>query len=195
MIRDPFKRNYARHLEVSVIISMLGIIALFYFYPRFDNAVRSLPVLKTTPLKIVEIPRTEQKREPRLRPPAMPVIPVASDDPDVLTDVLIDFPTPRHGQDSVAVLSAAEVSDLPFMPRQILEVMPGGVPGSKGKIRLSLRIGRDGRVREYNVLENSTTGNDVLQEVIHAVESSLWEPVSVNNTRYEYWIEKTYIFD
>ncbi len=195
MIRDPFKRNYARHLEISAVISMVCIIALFYFYPRFDKGVRPLPVLKVTPLKIVDIPRTEQKREPRLRSPAMPVIPVASDDPDILEDVLVEFPSPQPGQDSAAVLSAGEVLEVPFTPRQILEVMPGGVPGSKGKIRLSLRIGRDGRVREYNVLENSTTGNDALQEVIRAVEGSLWESVSLNNTRYEYWIEKTYIFD
>lgn len=84
---------------------------------------------------------------------------------------------------------------LPFVPRQILEVLPDNANETKGYIILALRIGTDGKVQEHKVLLNSMNDAELLQKVLEAAQKSRWQKVKMEGEKVEYWIEKKYRFD
>jgi hypothetical protein len=84
---------------------------------------------------------------------------------------------------------------LPFIPRQILEVLPDNNDGVKGYIILALRIGIDGKAKEHKVMMNSVENSSSLQKVVEAAYKSRWQPVKMEGEKVEYWIEKTYTFN
>jgi|GEM_PF-1956183 len=84
---------------------------------------------------------------------------------------------------------------LSFTPRQILEVIPEKRSGFNGIIKLSVRIGKDGCVKNHKILQN-TTGSDIgLSKVLEAVYKSRWQSIKVEGKMVEYWTEKTYKFE
>ncbi len=83
---------------------------------------------------------------------------------------------------------------LPFVPRQILEVLPDNSNETKGYIILALRIGTDGKVQEHKILYNSMD-TELLQKVLDAAKKSRWQTVKMEGEKVEYWIEKKYRFD
>lgn len=84
---------------------------------------------------------------------------------------------------------------LPFVPRQILEVVPQNPEGVKGTIRLVLKIGTDGFVKEDKIIYNTTNNAACLMNTIEAAYKSRWEKISIEGKRIEYWVEKTYKFN
>ena len=84
---------------------------------------------------------------------------------------------------------------LPFVPRQILEVVPQNMDGVKGTIILVLRIGADGFVKEHKVIYNTSNDEACLMNTIDAAYKSRWEPVKIEGKQVQYWIEKTYKFN
>lgn len=83
---------------------------------------------------------------------------------------------------------------LPFVPRQILEVLPQNVDGEKGEILLLLKIGKDGFVKEHKVIINTLDNTLGLKNVLEAAYKSRWEKIKMEGTQIEYWIEKKYRF-
>lgn len=84
---------------------------------------------------------------------------------------------------------------LPFIPRQILEVLPQNVEGAKGEIILMLKISVDGSVKEHKVIYNTTDDQLCLKNTLEAAYKSRWEKIKMEGTKIEYWIEKTYKFN
>ncbi len=84
---------------------------------------------------------------------------------------------------------------LTFTPRQILEVIPERESGFKGVIKLSVRIGRDGLVKDHKVVQNTTGSPECLSRVLQAAYKSKWQPVKLEGKVVEYWTEKTYRFE
>jgi hypothetical protein len=84
---------------------------------------------------------------------------------------------------------------LPFIPRQILEVVPQNIDGIKGTIILVLRIGIDGFVKEHKVIYNTSNDEACLLNSIDAAYKSRWEQVKIEGKQVQYWIEKTYKFN
>lgn len=84
---------------------------------------------------------------------------------------------------------------LPFVPRQILEVLPPNVEGAKGEIILLLKISIDGSIKEHKVIYNNTDDQLCLKNTIEAAYKSRWEKIKMEGTKIEYWIEKKYRFD
>ncbi len=84
---------------------------------------------------------------------------------------------------------------LPFTPKQILEVIPEKKDDYKGIIKLSVRIGKDGRVKDHKVLNNNTGSAGCLAAVLEAVYRSKWQAVKIEGKMVEYWTEKTYKFE
>lgn len=84
---------------------------------------------------------------------------------------------------------------LPFMPRQILEVLPQNTDDAEGIIVLVLMIGIDGRVKEHKIVYNTTNNSVCLKNTIDAAYKSKWEPVKIEGKQIQYWIEKTYRFN
>ena len=84
---------------------------------------------------------------------------------------------------------------LPFVPRQILEVVPQNVDGVKGTIILLLMIGKDGFVKENKIIFDTSNNAACLKNTIEAAYKSRWEQVKVEGKQVQYWIEKTYKFN
>lgn len=86
-------------------------------------------------------------------------------------------------------------SSLPFIPRQILEVLPEKSECSKGMIILALHVGKNGNVKTHKVMMNSSGRQICLEKVIEAAYKSRWQSVKIEGDVVEYWVEKTYTFN
>ncbi len=84
---------------------------------------------------------------------------------------------------------------LPFIPRQILEVLPQNMGSTNGEIILLLLISRDGSVKEHNVIYDTTNDPICLKNTIDAAYKSKWEKIKIEGNKIEYWVEKRYHFE
>lgn len=84
---------------------------------------------------------------------------------------------------------------LTFIPKQILEVIPERSDNFKGIIKLSVRIGKEGLVKDHKVLQNTTDNTQCLLKVLEAAYKSKWQSVKLEGKFVEYWTEKTYRFE
>lgn len=84
---------------------------------------------------------------------------------------------------------------LPFIPRQILEVLPQTIEGIKGEIILLLKISIDGSVKEHKVIYNTANDQLCLKNTIEAAYKSRWQKIKIEGTKIEYWVEKKYRFN
>jgi len=188
--------NYHKKLEMGFIAALLILTVLMYIFPKFYAFSRELPAIKAPQIIVIEIPRTIQinvKRPPR---PSKPAIPVPVDEIEILEDIEIDFETMSDILSSEKIFSSEELEGLPYIPRQILEVLPEqGEEKYSGEILLSLRIGKKGRVKEHKILKNTTNSPLCLKNVITAAYNSKWQPVIIDSNIYEYWIQKSYHFN
>ena len=149
-------------------------------------------------------PNTAQKNIKNPKPPEPKILlPDVVDEPEILPDEEIVSQTKAeesgNGTNTSAISgrgTALNMPELPFVPRQILEVLPQNVDkDAKGFVELSLKIGTDGHVIEHKIIDNTTGSQQVLQSVITAAYKSKWEPVKINNNKIVYWVEKTYSFN
>jgi hypothetical protein len=189
------KSNYAKNLQTALVISLLFFTLFFYISPRLPHLTASNRKDGLPKLILVDIPITRQNSKPKPKP-AKPIIPVPSDEADALIDVEImqEQTIDLSGIDLDAAPTA--LRNLPFVPRQILEVLPEKPNGeAKGIIVLALRIGLDGSVLEQKVVSNTTHCFDCLDKVIAAARKSRWQTIEFHGQKTEYWIEKTYTFN
>lgn len=89
----------------------------------------------------------------------------------------------------------SNLKQLPFMPRQTLEVVPQNTDGIKGTVILVLRIGTDGLVKEHKIIYNSSGNQNCLNNTVEAAYKSRWEKIKMEGRQIEYWIEKSYFFN
>ena len=198
------KEEYRINFKVGLIISLLFCILLFLFFPYI--APPSPPPMEYQSLifTISDVaPSTTQQRPANMRPP-LPKIYVPDDveEPVILSDVEItskgdEGDNQKKGEaNNKTGTGVLDVPELPFVPRQILEVLPKKIDDDvKGFVNLQLKIGTDGKVIEYKVIKNTTGSNDVLNQVIDAAYRSKWEPIKIKNNKVVYWVEKTYNFN
>ena len=189
-----YKEKYTRNIEISLIVSLIFFILLLYFFPRFDKSSIKALQYRIPGLEVLHIPITNQNRNKQPRP-RKPLIPVESEVIEMLDYVEIEEMIEGDSSWSEILSGPVSYKDLPFTPRQLFDVLPERSDHSiSGSIILSLRIGIDGEVKEYKVIKNTTNCNSCLENVIKAVQQSMWEPAEINHQKIEYWINKTYQF-
>jgi hypothetical protein len=191
-----YKSGYNKRLEISSVISLIFLIFIFYFFPKFVSRAFMLPEIPHPEIIVIDIPQTIQpnvKRPPR---PSRPVIPIPSEDMSILEDITIEI---EDIEDLIApdkVFNPDELEGLPYMPRQVLEVLPEKTADNpKGEVLLSLHVDKNGNVKAHKVIKNTTESRHCLESVIKAAYSSRWQPVIIDENIYEYWIYKSYQFD
>ena len=199
------KDEYKVVFKLSLIASLTFCILLFLFFPHIPPP---LPLTKEYQALLFTIndiaPNTAQQDIKNPKPPEPKIfVPDVVDEPEILPDEEITSQT--KSEESGIGKSASNTSgsgtvldmpELPFVPRQILEVLPQNVDNNvKGIVELSLKIGTDGQVIEHKIIDNTTGSQQVLQSVITAAYRSKWEPVKINNNKIVYWVEKTYSFN
>ena len=199
------KNEYRIHFKLSLIASLLFSILLFLFFPYI--APPSPPPVEYQSLLFTIndlAPNTTQNKIANLKPPEPKIfIPGTIDEPEILPDEKIVSLTKNenknggNGNSNVSGKKATfNAQQLPFVPRQILEVLPQNVDENiKGLIVMELKIGTDGKVIEYKVISNTTGSQKYLQSVITAAYKSKWESVKIKDNNVVYWVEKTYRFN
>ena len=189
------KNNYQKKLEFCFVITLILIICLFYFIDRKINTVYISLKYNPPEMEIIQIPKTVQHQLRRARPET-PVIPVPSDEVEILDEVTIQPESLDYSDISIINSESGERKNPSMMPRQIVEVVPDlKQHKTSGTIILALKIGVDGKMKEYKVITNTTDDPGCLYKVIVAIEKSRWQPAELNGVPVEYWIEKSYKFN
>jgi hypothetical protein len=199
------KNEYRIIFKLGLITSLTICILLFLFFPHISPPEQLPREYQSLLFTINDLaPSTAQQniKNPRPTVPKI-IIPDVIEEPDILPDQDIVSPTKsgasgnEKGNSNISGEgSILDMPQLPFVPRQILEVLPKNVEkNTKGYIELSLKIGTDGRVIEYKIIGNTTGSDQVLQSVIMAAYKSKWEPIKIKNNKVIYWVEKTYSFN
>ncbi len=199
------KLNYLTNLKLGIIISLIIMISAFLLSPQNKNKRKTIPYFREPVLTIIDIPNTQQSISSAPRP-AVPLIttllePIAELEP--LPDIKINETSLNNSNqtgesNSKSIGTGTDIynaSSLPFVPRQILEVIPQKINGVKGSIKVSVLVGIDGYAKQLKILYNSTESILCLAKVEEAVYKSRWQPVTIENQNVEYWIEKTYTFN
>jgi hypothetical protein len=216
MLKIEEKYYYRRNFKISLIISLVINVLVFYFFPLKNSKNESEKIYKEPGLNIALSPATIQGGSGNFRPEIPKIIiPETVEDPELLEDVAINEPKANTGTGGNGTGSGngtgkgsgygngdnggnglAGLNKLPYIPRQILEVLPQNVGSdAKGHVDIILKIGTDGKVLEYKIIANTTGSKEILQSVIAAAYKSKWEPVKINNNKIVYWVEKTYSFN
>ena len=196
------RKEYNFHFEISLISSLLVCILLFLYFPEISPPSKPPPVYQSVLITINDLTQNTVQSETLNPKPHEPkvIIPNVIDDPEILPDIKIidsgeNEDTGKGESFIISNNSGIDAPQLPFIPKQILEVLPDNNDGDiSGYIDLRLKIGTDGKVIEHKVIANTTGSNKYLQNVIVAAYKSRWEPIKIDNSKIDYWVEKTYTF-
>jgi hypothetical protein len=199
------KNEYRVIFKLSLIASLTICILFFMFFPHIFPPKQSPREYQSLLFTLNDLaPSTAQQNIKSPKPPVPKIIiPDVVEESDILPDqdIVSTTKTGESGNEKGSSNISGEgsildIPQLPFVPRQILEVLPKNVEKStKGYIELSLKIGTDGHVIEYKIIGNTTGSDQALQSVIMAAYKSKWEPVKIKNNKVIYWVEKTYSFN
>lgn len=197
------KNEYKINFKLSLIASLIFFILLFLFFPNIGPISPPPKEYQTLLFTINDLaPNTKQDNLANPKPPEPKIFTIdIIDEPVILPDEeIISFSKNEpNGGGNGNILGNGGTLDapqLPFVPKQILEVLPQNVDDNiKGLIELELKIGIDGKVIEHKIIANTTGSQKYLQSVITAAYKSRWEPVKIKNSKIVYWVEKTYRFN
>ncbi len=203
MLQRPELKKYDLNIKLGLIISLLLLISLFIFSPQIVNKKKEIPYFPEPLITVLDIPQTNQLEEsspPRPETPTLSSLIEPLDEPEPLGDFEIKEsskePTNQTGLKQTSVNKKIyEATSFPFIPRQIVEVIPEKVGDVEGEVKLKLLINRDGLVKSHNTLINTLKDQKQYKNVIDAVYKSKWQPISFDGEKVEYWIEKTYSFN
>ncbi|MFZ0452682.1 MAG: hypothetical protein WAM24_02965 [Ignavibacteriaceae bacterium] len=196
------RKEYKLHFEISLISSLLICIFLFLFFPEISPPLKPPPVYQSVLITINDITQNTVQSEVSNPKPREPKVVISNliDDPVILPDENIkttgENKNSGKGMNSnnTAYKPGIDAPQLPFIPKQILEVLPDNNGDITGYINLRLKIGTNGKVIEHKVIANTTGSYKYLQSVIVAAYKSRWEPIKIDNSKIDYWVEKTYTF-
>ena len=201
MLPRKYAYHYSRNIKLAVIASLAAVILLFKFMPRI-SVEKEIHSDQNEIIYLNEIPATFQDEKPGGGPPPKPREPVVLLEGEVsesppLPDVEISSNSVSNNNASLQPGNGSgEGVSGHFVPRQILEVVPVKPDNDvTGTIRLSLKIGTDGKVAGYKILFNNTDCPECLKNVITAAMKSKWQPAVEGGIKVEYWIEKSYAFN
>lgn len=199
------KNEYRINFKLSLIASLVICILLFLFFPYIAPPAPPPLEYQSLLFTINDLaPSSTQKNIANPKPPEPKIfVPDLTDEPEILPDEETVSLTKtensgsgKESDDQSGSGDAIDAPQLPFVPRQILEVLPKNSDEDfKGYIEMKLKIGTDGKVLEHKVLTNTTGSQQCLQSVITAAYKSKWEPIKIRNNKIVYWVEKTYRFN
>jgi protein TonB len=165
-VKDPkadLKMKYKKVLEFSICIALVLLIFTFYAFKKFDIATK-LPEHADIKIEMLEIPPTQQLQRPP--PPSRPMIPIETEDDDLLDDVTIeeteivfeardDAPPPPPPEDD-EVFEFFAVSEKPDIIKKHTPVYPDLARKAQieGKVVITVTIGKDGHVEKAIVFKS-----------------------------------------
>ncbi|MEJ5351054.1 MAG: hypothetical protein WHS65_05620 [Melioribacteraceae bacterium] len=188
------KYYYLRNVKISVVLSLLLIIASFLILPNVKINQRKISYYQEPIIKLFEIPQTKLSL-PAKTIPAKPELNILVEEPEILPDVILSL---NESGDSNQQLTnrqtetiKAKDENIIFFPQQTLEILPVN-QGIKGIIKFELLIDENGEVKNYKILSSTIKSEEKISEIISAVLKSKWQPLPAGK---EYIVEKIYQFN
>lgn len=196
-----FHSLHQRRREKALILTLFLLLILFHTTPkRFELKPRELSSIDLS-LQVQEVPSTRQLvRRGRPAPPK-PTIPLPVEDPSFPEDATIEETNIKwnvgDAQFGNAGITTGKSDTIP--PRPLVQVMPE-YPNQlrkqkiHGYVRLLVRVGKNGKVKDVIVAENAT-GNELCEKVAKkAAYQSRYIPATWRNKRIEMWTTCIYSF-
>jgi hypothetical protein len=205
--RKEDKKYYYRNFELAISLSLFLIIILFLLSPQKIPTNKIIPLFPEQIVTITDIPFTNPQSNNLEMPPQKPQITahlMPIEDPSLLPDIeVMESGSENNNEARIDLLNKSsnnkkeiyEASSFPFVPRQIIEVLPEKIDGAEGEIKLKLLIGRNGYLKDYILIINTTKEEKCLKAVLDAIYKSRWQPVMFDDEKIEYWIEKSYSYN
>lgn len=203
--------TYRKTLWACTGLSTLVHAALFGLFPNFEPEAYAKPEQPII-IQLEEIPETKQERRPP--PPARPVVPVPTDNPDVPDDVTIEDteldldlddlapPPPLEEEVVVAEVELEEEEEIVELwrvekkPKFTKRVEPEYPPTAQkanitGKVFVEALVGKDGKVEQIR----NITGPKVFHEVAKAAAlQSEFTPAMQNDRPVKVWVSVPFVF-
>lgn len=205
MIFKEDKYFYSRNFKVGLIASLALCIIIILYWPKGKEKIENRTTYFEPIITVIDIPKTKQSGSPEFIPPP-PKLELSN-----IFDIVEDYELPdveikettlaeNIGESKTQPAKSKsdrpyEFSALPFIPRQVLEVVPEKVNNGEGVIKLSILIGKNGMPQKHKVLKNTTNKMLCYDKVIDAVYKSKWQPIIIEGDLIEYWVEKSYLFN
>ncbi len=202
--------TYRKTLWTCTGLSTLLHVAIFVLFPSFEPEAYAKPE-EPIVIQLEEIPETKQERRPP--PPARPVVPVPTDDPDVPDDVTIEdtdldldlddlAPPPPLEEEVVEEVELEEEEEIvelwrvekkPVITKKVKPKYPATAQKANitGKVFVTALIGKDGKVEEIGKI----TGPKVFHAVAKAAAlQSEFTPAMQNDRPVKVWVSLPFTF-
>lgn len=173
MIKNPkfdLKYQYHRTLEMSLVLSLLGIIALLMIFKKFDVDI-SMRALEAPAIEVEDIPITRTIK--KVEVPRKPTIPVEDPDVDIEDDIYIPEidifdptlapppPPPSIGEELVPfykvevkpLLTGGNQAIADYIRRHNLYPPMAYEAGISGRVMISFIAGKDGKTRDVKIID------------------------------------------
>ena len=196
------KLAYKKTIEKALIFSLFFFLLLLHIFPkRVEQKATELPPLDFK-FEIEEIPVTEQRVRRGRRPPQKPVIPVASEDPDIPPDATIDETLLdwEAGDDIAGQSGITSCSNDMIPPRPIVQVLPEypkelQKQNVRGIVKVRLYVNEKGEIEEAVISENTTNSEACAEAALAAAKKSTYLPASAGGEKIATWVTCTYSFE
>ena len=201
--------GYRKVVWICTGISVLFHAALLGLFPNIESeayAKADEPII----IQLEEIPETKQERRPP--PPARPVVPVATDDPEVPDDVTIedtdldldldDLAPPPPMEEIVEEVELEEEDEIvelwrvekqPVPAKRVVPEYPDIARKANitGKVFVTALIGKDGKVEQIGKI----TGPEVFHVAAEtAAQKWEFEPAIQNDKPVKVWVSLPFTF-
>jgi len=198
------KRFHSLHhlrLERALILTLFLLLIFFHALPkRFESKQQKVSSIDLS-FRIQDVPSTKQLVKRGRLAPKKPTIPVPAEDPSFPEDATIeetniewDIGNALFGN---AGITTGKNDTIP--PRPLVQVMPE-YPNQlrkqkiRGNVRLLVKVGKNGKVKDVVVAENST-GSELCKKIaIKAAYQSRYIPANSRNKSIEMWTTCIYSF-
>ncbi len=202
------KLRYRKIFWTSVGISALLHLVVFVLFPNIDVSAYSKQQEQII-IQLEEIPETRQERRPP--PPPRPVVPIATEDPNVPDDATIETtdldldlddllpPPPLEELQEVELEEEEEVVELWKVEKQpeVIESAKPDYPeialkaNIEGRVFVLALVGKDGKVEQVG----KVTGPEVFHE---AAKAAAWKwvfsPAMQNDKPVRVWVSLPFTF-
>jgi len=191
------KKAFYLNFKKSLLIILSIFIILFQLSKKFDIPVKPLELPDEIIFMSIEnIPVTKQgvKRKAPLRP----IVPIPVEEPSIPEDLTIE-PTELNFDASPPNMPEGDGFFAVTPPRPIADVFPEypaseKEKGVEGEIELSLLVDEKGKVKNVQVVKNSTNSKICEESALKAAYQTQFIPAKQDKKYVAVWIRKIYKF-
>jgi len=182
------KIKYRKTLELAFLTALSLLTLAFIIFPKFINPTQIITTAEVK-IEVQDIPQTQQIKRPP--PPARPLIPIASEEDDILDDVTIedtdidfsDLPPPPappsdEGEEPIFITwdePPKPVGGMAALLRNLKYPEIALKAGVTGTVVIQAVIDESGNILETSILK-SLGNNGTTEAAISAIRSVKWTP-------------------